>query len=63
MRGEQTHIRFAPWLITLLLTPVRLVWQIHSCQLDVVAALQANFEDIFHDPPTHSWEIMLLALE
>jgi hypothetical protein len=50
-------------LLTLLLALVMLVWQIHSCQLDVVAALQADFEDSFHDPPTHSCEIMLLAFE
>jgi hypothetical protein len=60
MRGRKTHIGFAPWL-TLLLTPVRLLWQIHSCKLDVVAALQADFKDSSHDPPTHSCKIMLLT--
>jgi hypothetical protein len=40
-----------------------LVWQIHSCQLDVVAALQADFEDSFHGPSTHSSEIVLLAFK
>jgi hypothetical protein len=61
IRGKKTYAGFAPRLT--LLSLLRLVWQIYSCQLDVVAALQADFEDSFHGPSTHSSEIVLLAFK
>jgi hypothetical protein len=41
----------------LLFTPV------NTCSVYSLEALQANFEDPFLEPPTHSWENILLSFE